>query len=381
MSGILPFLILTLFTILCFFYQQWHAGFASTFLFNIFLMLTFYEGLVAITMFFQLQAKRDIEKRRLQSGQSQRISIKITRKFPLPLVWYAVHDPWIGQVSGMPGRIAFPWFRKEVEFIYEVPSLPRGSYELTELNIVSGDVFGFVKRMKRFSITDRFLVLPSYVRLDNWSAEGGLRHGQVSVSKRIAEEITSVAGVRDYQYGDRLSQIHWKASARGQGLKTKEFELRTASQFAILLDTHKLAYSHKEFEKAVRLAASFVHFGYQRNVKYSLWYEKTGQVIGKEGSNGHDFYRIMEGLAVVQRDGESNFACLVQQALTRFPKETHLVFITTRLDSDLSKLFLELRMKKWKVEACLVSKPSSATEQEWIHKMQGSGVNCYRELA
>lgn len=372
---------LFLFAILSFFYQQSHAGFASAFLFMFFILLTVYEGMAFMTMFYKLQAERWIEKRRLYAGQAQQITIKITRKLPIPFVWYAVYDPWIGQFSGMPGQMFFPWFRKEWEVTYEVPEMTRGRYTLTQLNIVSGDLFGLIKRTKTYSIPDHFLVLPSVGPLTKWSAEGGQRNGLSSASKRIAEELTSIVSVRDYQQGDRLSQIHWKASARGQGLKTKEFEHRTANHFAMILDTHRLAYSTKEFEQAVRLTASFAHFGYHQRMKYSVWYDQKGEVIAKEGSHSDDFHRIMEELAVIQREGETSFVSVVQYALTRIPKGTHLVLITTKLDPAISRQLMELSVKKWKVEVCLVSKPSTPNEREWIHKMQGSGVNCYREMA
>lgn len=56
-----------------------------------------------------------------------------------------------------------------------------------------------------------------------------------------------IHAIRQYQPGDNLSSIHWKASARGQGLQTREFEKNQTPQSielhwqdtAILADTEK----------------------------------------------------------------------------------------------------------------------------------------------
>ena len=46
-----------------------------------------------------------------------------------------------------------------------------------------------------------------------------------------------VVGIREYQPGDRLSWINWKASAKRNGMVTKEFETGQSTDVLLVMDS------------------------------------------------------------------------------------------------------------------------------------------------
>jgi uncharacterized protein (DUF58 family) len=69
--------------------------------------------------------------------------------------------------------------------------------------------------------------------------------------------------VRDYQHGDSLRHVHWKASARLQSLQVKVFEPTTTFKVAIFLSVESFndngAVNEENFELGISVAASLAH--------------------------------------------------------------------------------------------------------------------------
>src|SRR5690606_10053746 len=73
---------------------------------------------------------------------------------------------------------------------------------------------------------------------------------------------TQINGIRDYVYGDRLSRIHWNATARTGKWKSKEFERESLPKMVVILDGNRSSYhSDEQFELGVSAAASVLKFG------------------------------------------------------------------------------------------------------------------------
>jgi uncharacterized protein (DUF58 family) len=114
----------------------------------------------------------------------------------------------------------------------------RGENEIKEIEICSVFPFNFFKRCVTVEMNKKFLVYPyprkcKYnVKSDNFNKYKG---NKISPEKDTSGDIV---GVRDYNPGDSMKLIHWKATAKTGDLKTKELNL---SQFEpVLIDLEKL---------------------------------------------------------------------------------------------------------------------------------------------
>jgi uncharacterized protein (DUF58 family) len=374
--GTFNLILLVVFIILTYAYKDWHPGFASTFIFYVLVLICLYEALLCFTMFHRLQVERTIGKKRLFAGGSQEVFIRLKRKHRFPFAWYAACEN--GQAY-----VVFPWFRKEIEIHYRLQDLPRGYYDLTDIIIESGDLFGFVKRERIFNVLGSFTVYPQYQNLKNWTAKGGEKATRSSVISRTSTELKSLSGIRQYQYGDRLSQINWKASARTMNLKTKDFEFQVAGNFTIFLDTHCQAYMHPEqFEKALSLVASFIQLGHKRQLKYSLVSAGMNEKVDSmEGNLDVDFYRFLDYLAVIQPVAGRTLQQAAIPKLMNLARGTHLVFITGTIDHALALWLSELAHRKRIVELFLINNHKGETGEDWLKTLSRNGVICHCESA
>jgi len=365
-------------TIGAFFYKEWHPGFTSSFIFYLLFLLNGYEWTVLFLMFKKLQVKRVIRKKRIRANGNQQITILLKRSHRFPIAWYAAYE---GERSR--GYIVFPWFRKEVQITYEETHLPRGFYELSEITLLSGDLFGLVKRKKTFDLHDTFLVHPEYSVSKDWIPKDNVKGGDLASSRNTSQDSTSVVGVREYQQGDRLSQIHWKASARNGALRTKEFENYLSHDLLVLLDTHPKAYkTGKSFEKAISLTASIIYSSHLQQNQYTFLtqaqalFQQQGTTISK-GKRGEEFQQMLDLLARIKCDGEPGFPEFIAKTITQYPHASRIILITSQLDQSMFVVLSELVRKKKRIELFYLAEKKEGLE--WIQKLKRMGVICHHE--
>ncbi|MDG0812063.1 DUF58 domain-containing protein [Cohnella rhizosphaerae] len=75
------------------------------------------------------------------------------------------------------------------------------------------------------------MVLPRTVELQEWRHLRKARTGQIEqrASSLWARETTQIDGVREYIHGDRMSRIHWNATARTGGVEVEGIRTRGAA--------------------------------------------------------------------------------------------------------------------------------------------------------
>lgn len=110
-------------------------------------------------MFSTLEVERVIDRNRLQDGEDVVVTVRLRRKIRFPLGWHMIVEPLPERLAGVyePHRqLIFPWFKKEMEFRYVIPSLPRGFYRLDQCVVSGGDFLGSAKGAKSFRFPRSF---------------------------------------------------------------------------------------------------------------------------------------------------------------------------------------------------------------------------------
>ncbi|MHC5064601.1 MAG: DUF58 domain-containing protein [Planctomycetota bacterium] len=122
----------------------------------------------------------------------------------------------------------------EAQIEVQLPALPRGLYAADYLELHSNYPLGLLRRFRQFSVGEKLVVHPE--PLSNAREQNG------GVLDEVMGEVAShsgdmgPAGVRDYQAGDPLKLIHWRASARRRELVVKELEGHSAPGIELQLD-------------------------------------------------------------------------------------------------------------------------------------------------
>lgn len=329
-------------------FAKFQGGFASWFLFYSSITFVSYQVLAYLLMFATLQVTRELDRNRLSAGDDLVVTVRLRRRIWFPLGWNMVMEPLPDKLAGQfhaHQQIIFPWFKREVVLQYVIPGLPRGYYQLKDCVVAGGDFFGFIQRTKNFPLANDFLVYPAFKQLSHWPAGDGKLSGNVLVTHRRSDDVAAVRGVREYQRGDRLSQIHWRASARGLGLKTKEFEHQAMNQVVFFLDLEKAHYpQHDErlFETAVSLTASLVHYTSRRHYYYGLVAQQKERIHIPPGNTQAHFFRIFDQLARVMPEGVDAFSRVVGRQALEYPQGTTLTVITPSAEKKLIGQLLDL---------------------------------------
>lgn len=350
-------------------FANFQGGFASWFLFYSSLVFLAYECLVYFLMFSTLEVVRQLDRNRLQEGDDVVVTIRLRRRIWFPLGWNMIQEPLPDRLVGLyepHKQLIFPWFKREVEFSYVIPNLPRGHYRMKECVITGGDFFGFIERKKVKALSDELLVYPTYQHLNHWPLGDGSFSGTIHVSHRRSDDVAAVRGVREYHRGDRLSQIHWRASARGTGLKTKEFEHQAMNQAVFFLDVEKRKYQEQAsdlFELAVKVTASLIAFANRNQYHYGLVYKQEERVsIAPAVSHPH-FLRVFDQLARVMPEGNEPFSRILGREALEQSQGVTLMVVTPSLDKDLVGRLIALAQKGKRVQLFHIGRAQSVSTE------------------
>jgi uncharacterized protein (DUF58 family) len=134
----------------------------------------------------------------------------------------------------------------------------RGVFTYAQFNLASLAPFGLVKAVRRCRLPGEVVVGPAvYPAEPPYAAGYDLTLGGKLKGHRPATSGAYFAGVRPFQDGDSLRQVHWKSSAKGQGLMVKTFEEELSGRVAFVIDSGQRGQA-KVFDDCVRAAGSLM---------------------------------------------------------------------------------------------------------------------------
>lgn len=244
---------------------------------------------------------------------------------------------------------------------------PGADIDFSGVEIKSGDVFGLVEKKWDISLLEEIVVYPRIREIRVWQPLNEQNTGRSTSTLRVGEDVTSVVGVREYSQRDPLSRIHWKATARGQGLKAKEFEHQVSNDFMFLLDCRDSSFAGKGdplFERSVSLTASLARYAVSRRFSAGLIAWGNRRLHLPTGRSQEHLLRLFEPLAVIQPEGEIAVGELLLRESVHLPRGTTTVVITPGLTSSDVRAIGLLVLRKIKVEVFWVCHPDSWEEKE-----------------
>jgi len=218
---------------------------------------------------------------------------------------------------------------------YELTAWRRGAYTLGPLVARWGDPFGLSER--RLTLADPYelivhpVVEPITDRPLTRLWEDPPQRPPVSRPWPIGLEFY---GMRDYQRGDDVRRIVWRAYARTHRLLVREAEQGITDKVVIVLDqddrTHSKGVVSDSFEAGVRAAASLgVHHLHEG---FSVTLEGTNGNLCGPLRVGRARIELLDALARVERERGDLSATLGRLAAT-IPPDCHVAVITPLLDA------------------------------------------------
>ena len=218
-------------------------------------------GLVlAITVLSRLWARLALERvtyacapshSQVIEGETIELSMTVENRKPLPVPWLRVNQlvP-VGLRVIEDSASPQPIFdinkieattslgrNQRVIMVQKLRAAHRGFYNFGPARIEGSDLFGFYNSQRDLaSQMGPVVVYPRIVPLPGFSLPSARPMGDALSRRRLAEDLTRPAGVREYRSGDPIKAIDWKTTARRGQLFVRTHDPSITQHVVVMLE-------------------------------------------------------------------------------------------------------------------------------------------------
>ena len=341
----------------------------------------------------RLHYQRHVPEPRAFPGDEIPVTLQVTNRKPLPLWWIEVRDSvpagsaavdsaQAGAIASF-SRISVDWAAaagpyEKISHHYTFRAPARGVYELGPATIKTGDPFGLFPEQRMGHENSRILVYPRLIDIGDQPMPSRRPFGETSGGLRIFEDPARIAGLRDYQPGDPLRRIDWKATARSGRLQSRVYEPSSSQHLLICLNTATLTPAWagvipELFEGAISIAASVARWAHEQ--RYSVGLVATSSVANAPrairippGRAHAQLVRVLAALAVVSPYVLDTLAAMLDREEHRMAPGTTLAVVTATMPQE---LLLTLRRLRRRGHPIVVLSPSG---NRWQAELEGIEV-------
>ncbi|RLQ91149.1 DUF58 domain-containing protein [Falsibacillus albus] len=372
-------ILLFVFLGLAFSYSMFQGGFVSWFLFYSFLPFGVYSVLLAFYPLADIEVERMMDKHGdLRSGDSLTVTIHLKRRIPFPLFFLVVEDVMPESLQyAFPKSdrkiVLFPGFKRESKFVYTIKEIPRGEHFLTNVRLKTADAIGLIEKEAFIKSKAEILVYPAYIDMMYRSLESRYDQGMTSSKVKLQKDTSMVSGIREYQPGDRVSWVHWKATAKTNTIMTKEFEEKESHDVLIVLDRSP----SESFELMVKFTASITRAILRRNAQ-------VGMIsMGKDPTSfpirGGDYQRqqLFYHLAKVAGDSPFPLEKVLTEEVSYFQQAVTMIVITSKLTQEVIESASSHAKRRGVVALFVIrsqNQPLSPEELNWREMASARGI-------
>lgn len=346
-------------------------------------------------------AERKCNQLTAEIGDTVTVLVTVKHQGRWPVTWMLVEDLLPAHALMFePPRLQVTGRRIELlslspggskNLLYQMRCNRRGYFQIGPTVLETGDLFGLDRRYRVGAAPDFLLVYPEIVPLEGYELASRRPIGEVRMTYRLYEDPTRIAGVRQYQAGDPLNRVHWRATARTGVLHSKVYEPSTVAGATVLVDFHRGSHEARHepvrSELAVTAAASILNTLYQMGQQIGLvtngrdaadrvrcegWASdsRTREVARRAaamtahsdrlrpitvptGRSPEQFQQILETLARLELTDGLTLPQLIQETESHLPRDTTIVAILPRVTPEDAIALGNLRRGGFAVTALL----------------------------
>lgn len=223
-------------------------------------------GAVSLSVFLftlmKAEVSRSGENHMLYPKDELTVELKIRHTSFLPVLWLSVADRFVREADGHLYTVrkrVYPGWKRTFMIRYRISGLERGSYRYTGTELTAGDCWGLVQKRRLLPGSGGFTVLPEGRAVLPVGLPKGAGGDETEGASPFRPSMPG-HGVRPYENGDPLHRIHWKSTARRDGLMTRMDEPALEWRFQVYVDASASSYQGRAelFEQAIRWAASIL---------------------------------------------------------------------------------------------------------------------------
>lgn len=311
--------------------------------------------------------QRRISPQRVFPGEPVQLELTWENRKWLPLAWLEAADE-------VPEGFDFPhgfatghhrprrqWltnllplgFYERVTRRFTLTAPRRGYYVFGPGRLRSGDVFGLVTRQRDEAESQELLVYPRVLPPEAFGLPTLRPLGHHRSGPPFFEDPSRLAGCRDYQDGDPLGRVHWKATAHTGRLQVKLFEPSTSLSLGLFLNcaTYEYAWQGIEpalleqvIEVAAALAVDALDHGHQLGLYGNGLLPGLGTGLRLAPASGPaQLQKVLELLARALPFGGERLADLLAWEGRRLPWGAAVVLVTAIVTEEMQVALEDLR--------------------------------------
>lgn len=225
----------------------------------------------------------------------------------------------------------------------------RGHYRLGEAKLYIKDIFGLFTFSKKIEAPISLKVYPRIIPLRSFLIPASQQMGELIANEIVFQDYTSISDLKEYQEGDSVKKIHWKASSRQDNLVVKNFELRGDTEVLILLNNNQGDYKGDTEgwieDVGVEVAISVVDYCLERNMQVSLAINKNNEHSLIKGSSKAYLKVFLESMVEFDALGTMGFISQIEKVSSAARQGTTMLIITPVLTKAIGTMGIGLKMK------------------------------------
>jgi uncharacterized repeat protein (TIGR01451 family) len=307
------------------------------------ILLYLLAGLIFAPEKIELRAARTLTLERVAPGDPLDITLTIANAGGAldEVLLEDLLPPGLEVIEGSTRRLMSLKAKETITWTYTVRA-PRGYYPFNDLKVTARDRLGLIVREQIVEAPGRFFVIPIAARVRRIA----IRPRQTRVYSgmipaRQGGAGVEIFGVREYQPGDPLHWINWRATARHpQAVFSNEYEQERVGDVGIILDgrrrVNEFGPGRSIFEYSVQAAASLADSFLNSGNRVGLLL--YGKIVNwtTPGYGKLQREKIMHALSLAHA-GETHFPELIIPRRL-FPAYSQMVLISPLENSDLGML-------------------------------------------
>lgn len=345
-----------------------------------------------------VEAERVCPSSSVRIGAEIPIAIKLKHTGRWPITWALVEDliepralafrPPALAVTGRRLTVIKLKPGEQQQLAYRLKCNRRGYFQIGPLVLETGDMFGLNRRFRVLTQPVFLLVYPKTIAIPSYDIASRRPIGEVVMTHKLFEDPTRISGVRQYQMGDPLSRVHWRATARTGKLQSKTYEPSTLAGATIVVDFHKDSFPRKHepvrSELAITAAASVANALHEMGQQIGLvsngrdavdrirtegWRgdrrtraeaQESAQMISKSErlqpvivptrKSAEQMMHLLEALARLELTDGLDLSQLLVESAARIPRDATVLVIVSQINLENAVALGSLRRQGYSVE-------------------------------
>ena len=321
---------------------------------------------------------RKLSQQRVFIGEEVTLAVTLTNRKPVPLGRVRVEDDLPDSVEISDADIgsspspntrslrhytSMSWYER-ISWEYRIRPTERGLFYLGPARLRSGDLFGFFTSDANSPDRDHLLVYPRVLPLPELGIPALRPMGETRGGIRIFPDPARPSGIRDYQRGDPLKTVDWKATARMQRLQVRTFEPSSAMTMVLAVGIETTArywegYSPVNLERVITAAASVATYAVESHHVLGLFSNGTpilsDRPMSVAPSRAPDQLTVvLEALATIRPMAQGPMSSRLLEHAREFRLGTTIVLIVALIPEELVETLSRLKRQGFELAVIYV---------------------------